>query len=449
MSAISVSSHHHSSHLTQTRYSDVEISSPAPAPFDFLAAYSNPFLDGYVYPTPPQPPICTDSLPFLNCSSTVLNQPISAFITYPPPALSSYSTALSPMAEFRASLSPSQDNALEDSLRYLPNTPINSGAICFPSLFPQSTDELPNNSPSFNLNNSPFRTLDDTNLPTLSDSTSSPVVRRSKGDVTPLFGRGGEIIHLPNQPKLHRDIFLEDGSANSFSIAQIPNSHSPTLQRRSTPFLQRLRQCSDVLSPWGDTNPALPLSSPFILKSHSTQFVSPEIAATRAAQTPSAERITGLSNSCAKLKYLLSLDSPLSEASSHSPVRPPIPSDLQAMFEKEDRMHGMSMRSRSKASSSSHPASKSSMLGTSTCQRQKRKYMVESKMDNDDANPASSDDEILSSPLQKKRKTLGGIGSLARRNAAPNKSTSRGTGGGNYSSQANRSPGVDTYTPRM
>ncbi|KAF8491662.1 hypothetical protein JB92DRAFT_3147628 [Gautieria morchelliformis] len=38
---------------------------------------------------------------------------------------------------------------------------------------------------------------------------------------------------------------------------------------------------------------------------------------------------------------------------------------------------------------------------------------------NDDANPPSSDDEIMSSPLKKKRKIHGGIGSLARGNTAP------------------------------
>ncbi|KAF8521136.1 hypothetical protein JB92DRAFT_1832672 [Gautieria morchelliformis] len=452
MSAISVSSLHHSSHLTQTRYSDVELSSPASAaPFDFLAAYSNPFLDDFPYPTSPQTLIYNDSLPFLNSSlptSTGFDHPISAFVTYPPPALSSYSTALeSPVAQFRMSLSPPQDKALEDSLISLPKTPINSRAMCFPPLFPKSTDELPNNSPSFSLNNSPFRTLEDTTLPALLDSTSSPVVRRSQGDVTPMFGRGGEVIPLPNQPKHHRDI-CEDGSANPFSIAQIPDSHSPSLHQRSTPFLQRLRQCSDVLSPWGDINPAQPLSSPFILKAHSTQFASPELAATRAAQTGApAERITGLSSSCAKRKFLLSLDSPLSEASSHSPSKQPIRSDLQAMFDKEDRKHGMSTRSRSKASSSSHLESKNSTLGTSTCQRQKRKYMVQGEIHNDDANPASSDDEIMSSPLKKKRKIHGGVGSLARRSAALNQSTSRGAGGSNYSSQA-IGPLVLMYLPQ-
>lgn len=443
MPPISVSSRQYNeNHLTQAKVSarccrtvdmsptaDMEPSlSASQAPFDFFSTYSRPFLNDSAYASPLSL-FHDDSMP----SSRVFKDPISAFIAHPLPALSSYSSVLSSETPFRVSAA-SQCDALIDSQRPSPKSP----ATSYPLFCHESPTKLSNDIPSFSLEDSPFLTLDITTFPSLLDSGSSPVVRRSQGDVTPLFGRGGEIIHVSTQPKRRCDISRDEHSSDS---------GSPTLQQRSTPFLQRLRGFEDSLSSSTNINPALPLASPFALKDQSTRAPFAEQLSPTYSTIATHETLGEKKKFTAIAQKLLGLDcSPLSEASSLSPPGSPIlPSAMQAIFDEEDQRHRMNTRSRSKAKlyESSQPTSKPSALRTSTT-GEKRKYRLQDEIVNDFPTESESDIKI---PPFTKRKTHGGVGSLARRTAARRQSTSRGASVTNNSSPADRDPEVDISAP--
>lgn len=433
MSSIFVSPsprHHHESHPVRTKtpshsYSadmssvtfDIELStSGSHSPFDIIAAYPNPFLNDSAYTNSPRPLIYNDSLPFLNGprpNSTVFQRPISALIASPSPALSSYSAILSPGTPFRISASASPDEASTNDRRdrQSSKTPIRP----FSFLSPKSTPTLTGDSQSFALNDTLFRTLNDTTLAPLLDSSNSPVVRRSQGDVTPVFGRGGEVILMSDPQKLHSEILHEAKGADTDGTEHSLDSHSSAFRKRNTPFLQRLRQCCGSLSPSTDSNAGHSLASPFTLKAHPIEAAPSDQASVRIDSTPQAicKGKSGSNfGSCPGRHPLWGLDSPLSEASSPAVPGSPLPFDLKAIFQAEDRKHRMKTRSKARLSNySSQSPVEGSAPGRSPCRGQKRKVISHDEVGGGEAIPADTDSEITDSPSTKRRKTHTGIGS--------------------------------------
>ena len=399
-----------------------------------MTASLDPPLNDFTHTMSSQSLIYNDSS-FLNApkpNNATFQQPISAFTASPPPALSSYS-ALSSLTPFQASvITSSRDRDPADNQTASPKTPITSNALPFSPLCIKSVPKFP---ALFALNDSPFRIMiaSDTALPPLLDSGSSPVVRRSQGDITPVFGRGGEVINASKRRKRPRETFHDHPEIDMYSMELSTEGHSPSLRKRSTPFLQRLSRChGGPLSPSTDINPGPCLASPFMLKVDSTQAVSVEktspINCTPSASQATSAVDTGLqSNSYGSERNLLGMgSSPLSEASSVGSPRSPIPFDLQSIFEEEDRLHRMKTRSRTRLAgrflqSTSNP----SALGKSACQAQKRKCIFQDDSGSNKATPSNFGSFPYGSFPVKKRKTGGGHEYLTGRTAAPSQTKKR------------------------
>ncbi|KAF8582393.1 hypothetical protein K439DRAFT_1635327 [Ramaria rubella] len=329
-----------------------DISLPSSFTFGFLA---NPFLDfsSYQHGMPTSSFVRDAEYSFahgsIHSNADVFLQPISALAASSPHALFSFPVASS------STLPRFYSKALVDPQESSPKTPICSNKSSPPLLFSESTNKLLDGIP-FTLSSSPSQVAR-TDLTSLLDCGSSPVVRRSQGDITPLFGRGGEVIIASQEQNRH-----EVKHAGEAKILE-PNLELPSTTKRNTPFFQRLcrSHCKEHLPSPSSSHPDAklppPLASPFKLQTVPSQSVigenSRSIIASDAPETPVREPLANREPSQSSFvpnrKLYLGLDfSPLSELSPFSPAssQSPLPFNLRTIFEEEDRKHHMNTRSR-------------------------------------------------------------------------------------------------------
>lgn len=277
--------------------------------------------------------------------------------------------------------SPNVRHGTLDSPRTIaPRTPTRIRDRISSPLLARSTNKLLNGPSLFSPNTTPSQLFAYVDLSFLLDPENSPVVRRSLGDVTPLFGRRERIVCRSTQETPQLSLGRELVCASP-QIDLSPVTPSPEFGKETTPFLQRLNRGARVhpkQTPSSPSDTCTSLASPFIFQVPPAQFTpnsSPSTSPHAISSDNHPNPPTAFSRPDVHANPYFN---PLSSPSSPGIPDSPLPFDLRAIFEEEDRQHRMRTRSTLRSQQGSRRGRESPMPPAAGRRTQKKRKLADS-----------------------------------------------------------------------